>query len=205
MSPNACRLAPPAADWQAHRHCRRRLAGHGQPCAEARRTVAAQGPGAGRAGAPLRARDAWRDDPHRHQEARFRTSERGRLTGWCPGRASGGKPLGPGISSTSRSTTMRHRFREILAHREKGSAPVPFMEDVVAAYYAPRQTPLRVKGILIAALGLSCCRPTPCPTCMLAARFTDDVAVLRRRSQRSARTEACARRLRNKPWPGTTC
>ena len=64
------RAAPPAPDRQADRQGRRRLAGHRQPRAQARRPEPAQGPRAGRAGAPLRTRAARRADPHRHQEAR---------------------------------------------------------------------------------------------------------------------------------------
>src|SRR5258705_6902079 len=63
------RLAPPAADRQAHRHGSRRLARHRQPGSQARRAVAAQGHRAGRTDPTLRARASRRDDPHRHQEA----------------------------------------------------------------------------------------------------------------------------------------
>ena len=48
----------------------RRLAGHRQPHPAGAWASTAEGPGAGRAGPPLRARASRRADPHRHQEAR---------------------------------------------------------------------------------------------------------------------------------------
>ena len=55
---------------KADRRRDRRLAGHREPRPQAPGPQQAERPGAGRAGAPLRARTAWRTDPHRHQEAR---------------------------------------------------------------------------------------------------------------------------------------
>ena len=62
----------------------------------------------------------------------------------------------------------------------KAARHVPFMEDVVAAYYCAldKQTPLRVKGILFAALGYFVLPADAIPDVLLAVGFTDDVAVL---------------------------
>ena len=128
------RPAPPAADRQADRQGGRRLAGHRQPGAQARRPVAAEGPRAGRAGPPLRARAARRDDPHRHQEARplragrpphHRRSHR-------PAQAAAASA---GSSSMSASTTPRASpSRRSCPTRSKESA-VAFLKAAVA-YYA---------------------------------------------------------------------
>ncbi len=68
-------------------------------------TEPAKRPGAGRAGAPLRAREARRDDPHGHQEARpFRPSRPPRHRR-SPEQAKAAAPAGS--SSTSASTTHR--------------------------------------------------------------------------------------------------
>ena len=62
----------------------------------------------------------------------------------------------------------------------KAARHVPFMEDVVAAYYCAldKQTPLRVKGILFAALGYFVLPADAIPDVLVAVGFTDDVAVL---------------------------
>lgn len=54
------------------------------------------------------------------------------------------------------------------------------MEDVVAAYYCAldNQTPLRAKGILLAALGYFVLPADTIPDIILGMGFTDDVAVL---------------------------
>lgn len=63
---------------------------------------------------------------------------------------------------------------------KKAARHVPFMEDVVAAYYCAldRETPLRVKGILLAALGYFVLPADTIPDIILGIGFTDDVAVL---------------------------
>lgn len=63
---------------------------------------------------------------------------------------------------------------------KKAARHVPFMEEVVAAYYCAldRETPLRVKGILLAALGYFVLPADAIPDIILGIGFTDDVAVL---------------------------
>lgn len=62
----------------------------------------------------------------------------------------------------------------------KAARHVPFMEDVVAAYYCAfdRNTPLRAKGILIAALGYFVLPFDAIPDVVLGLGFTDDIALL---------------------------
>lgn len=62
----------------------------------------------------------------------------------------------------------------------KAARHVPFMEDVVAAYYCAldKETPLRAKGILLAALGYFVLPTDSIPDFILGLGFTDDVAVL---------------------------
>ncbi|GAA4124065.1 YkvA family protein [Aminobacter aganoensis] len=57
---------------------------------------------------------------------------------------------------------------------------VPFMEEVVAAYYCAmdNNTPLRAKGILLAALGYFILPADTIPDVILGLGFTDDIAVL---------------------------
>ena len=49
---------------------------------------------------------------------------------------------------------------------KKAARHVPFMEEVVAAYYCAldRKTPLRAKGSCLPRSAISSCRPTPSPT-----------------------------------------
>jgi uncharacterized membrane protein YkvA (DUF1232 family) len=63
---------------------------------------------------------------------------------------------------------------------KKAARHVPFMEDVVAGYYCAldRETPLRAKGILLAALGYFVLPVDSIPDVILGLGFTDDVAVL---------------------------
>jgi uncharacterized membrane protein YkvA (DUF1232 family) len=62
----------------------------------------------------------------------------------------------------------------------KAARHVPFMEDVVAGYYCAldKETPLKAKGILIAALGYFVLPADSIPDLILGFGFTDDVAVL---------------------------
>jgi uncharacterized membrane protein YkvA (DUF1232 family) len=62
----------------------------------------------------------------------------------------------------------------------KAARHVPFMEDVVAAYYCAmdRNTPLRAKGILLAALGYFILPADAIPDIVFGLGFTDDIAVL---------------------------
>lgn len=62
----------------------------------------------------------------------------------------------------------------------KASRHVPFMDEVVAAYYCAldSKTPLRAKGILIAALAYFVMPADAIPDVILGLGFTDDIAVL---------------------------
>ena len=62
----------------------------------------------------------------------------------------------------------------------KAARQIPFMEEVVAAYYCAldKKTPLRAKGILIAALGYFVLPVDAIPDFILGLGFTDDIAVL---------------------------
>ena len=57
---------------------------------------------------------------------------------------------------------------------------IPFMEEVVAAYYCAmdKNTPLRAKGILLAALGYFVLPADTIPDVIFGLGFTDDIAVL---------------------------
>lgn len=63
---------------------------------------------------------------------------------------------------------------------KKAARHIPFMEDVVAAYYCAmdRNTPMRAKGILLAALGYFILPTDSIPDFILGLGFTDDIAVL---------------------------
>jgi len=63
---------------------------------------------------------------------------------------------------------------------KKAARQIPFMEDVVAAYYCAldKKTPLRAKGILLAALGYFVLPVDAIPDIVLGLGFTDDIAVL---------------------------
>ncbi len=63
---------------------------------------------------------------------------------------------------------------------KKAARHIPFMEDVVAAYYCAldSNTPLKAKGILLAALGYFVLPTDAIPDFIFGLGFTDDVAVL---------------------------
>ncbi len=63
---------------------------------------------------------------------------------------------------------------------KKAARHVPFMQDVVAAYYCAldSKTPLKAKGILLAALGYFVLPVDAIPDVLAGIGFTDDVAVL---------------------------
>ena len=62
----------------------------------------------------------------------------------------------------------------------RAAARIPFMEEVVAAYYCALddRTPLRAKGILFGALAYFVLPTDTIPDFILGLGFTDDVAVL---------------------------
>ena len=63
---------------------------------------------------------------------------------------------------------------------KRAARQVPFMEDVVAAYYCAmdHRTPLRAKGILLAALGYFVLPADAIPDVLFGLGFADDIAVL---------------------------
>lgn len=63
---------------------------------------------------------------------------------------------------------------------KKAARQVPFMDEVVAAYYCAldKNTPLRAKGILLAALGYFILPADAIPDFVFGLGFTDDIAVL---------------------------
>jgi uncharacterized membrane protein YkvA (DUF1232 family) len=84
-------------------------------------------------------------------------------------------------SSKSASFASEESLRENFWRTAKKAARhVPFMEDVVAAYYCAldKETPLRAKGILLAALGYFILPADAIPDMIVGLGFTDDVAVL---------------------------
>jgi uncharacterized membrane protein YkvA (DUF1232 family) len=63
---------------------------------------------------------------------------------------------------------------------KRAARQVPFMDEVVAAYYCTldSRTPLRAKGTLLAALAYFVLPADAIPDFILGLGFTDDVAVL---------------------------
>ncbi len=63
---------------------------------------------------------------------------------------------------------------------KRAARQIPFMEDVVAAYYCAmdKNTPLRAKGIIFGALGYFVLPTDMLPDFIFAIGFTDDIAVL---------------------------
>ncbi|MEM6711980.1 MAG: YkvA family protein [Pseudomonadota bacterium] len=70
--------------------------------------------------------------------------------------------------------------RDFWVTVRKAAGSVPFMEDVVAAYYCAldRQTPTRVRGTLLGALAYFVLPLDGIPDFILGLGFTDDVAVI---------------------------
>jgi len=79
--------------------------------------------------------------------------------------------------NSRREETVRRRFWRTA---KKAARNVPFMEEVVAGYYCAldRDTPTRVRGILLAALFYFILPLDTIPDFLAAFGFTDDVAVL---------------------------
>lgn len=63
---------------------------------------------------------------------------------------------------------------------KRAARHVPFMPEVVAAYYCAmdKRTPLRAKGIIFAALGYFVLPADVIPDVVFGLGFTDDIAVL---------------------------
>jgi uncharacterized membrane protein YkvA (DUF1232 family) len=81
------------------------------------------------------------------------------------------------LSGFDNETMVKQRFFPKLA---RVFASVPFAEDLVAAYYCAfdRATPLRARGILLAALAYFILPFDVVPDFILGLGFTDDAAVL---------------------------
>lgn len=76
-----------------------------------------------------------------------------------------------------KESEMRARFWRTA---KKAARQVPFMDEVVAAYYCALDgnTPLRAKATLLAALGYFVLPADTIPDVLMGLGFTDDVAVL---------------------------
>lgn len=83
----------------------------------------------------------------------------------------------------TRKTTARQEDdvrRNFWRTAKRAARHVPFMDDLVAAYYCAldKDTPMRTKGILLAALGYFVLPADVIPDVLLGVGFTDDIAVL---------------------------
>ncbi|MEQ1951646.1 YkvA family protein [Mesorhizobium sp. CN2-181] len=84
-------------------------------------------------------------------------------------------------STKSQATAPEQDVREkFWRTARKAAAQVPFMDEVVAGYYCAmdKGTPLRAKGILLAALAYFVLPADTIPDVFFGIGFTDDIAVL---------------------------
>ncbi|PYB74061.1 YkvA family protein [Rhizobium wuzhouense] len=90
-----------------------------------------------------------------------------------------GEILLPGDEETQQKQEEKVRRRFWPTFR-KAARQIPFSRDVAAAYYCAidRETPLRVRGILLAALGYFVLPIDAVPDVLAVIGFTDDIAVL---------------------------
>ncbi len=90
-----------------------------------------------------------------------------------------GEILAPvsGSESKRKEETVRRKFWRTL---RRSAGQVPFAEDVVAAFYCAldRDTPPRVRGILLAALAYFVMPLDVVPDFLAGFGFTDDMTVL---------------------------
>lgn len=86
------------------------------------------------------------------------------------------KPAGA-REDARREADVRARF---WSTARRAARQVPFMQDVVAGYYAAldRRTPLKARGVLLAALAYFVMPVDMIPDFVAGLGFTDDVAVL---------------------------
>ncbi len=87
----------------------------------------------------------------------------------------------PGFGHFRGDAADESEVREKFWRKAKDAARyVPFMEEVVAAYYCAldKETPLRAKGVQLAALAYFILPVDTIPDVLLGFGFTDDVAVL---------------------------
>jgi uncharacterized membrane protein YkvA (DUF1232 family) len=90
-----------------------------------------------------------------------------------------GEILEPGTAEEQSRQESRVRDR-FWATVKKAARSIPFMEDVVASYFCAldANTPMRVKGVLLAALAYFVLPFDLVPDFLVGIGFTDDVAVL---------------------------
>jgi len=83
----------------------------------------------------------------------------------------------PDTAATGSEGEVREKFWRTA---KKAARQVPFMDEVVAGYYCAldKNTPLRAKAILLAALGYFVLPVDTIPDIVLGLGFTDDIAVL---------------------------
>ncbi len=86
-----------------------------------------------------------------------------------------GEILGP--DDVARESRVRRGFWQTL---RKAARQIPFAEDVVAGYYCAidRSTPVRVRAVLLGALGYFVLPIDAIPDLLAGIGFTDDVTVL---------------------------
>jgi uncharacterized membrane protein YkvA (DUF1232 family) len=78
-------------------------------------------------------------------------------------------------------TGLRFRFwRKLVRHSARFGARLPFAADLLAAYYCAfdRDTPLKVKATLVAAIAYFVLPADAIPDVLPVIGFTDDAAVL---------------------------
>lgn len=82
-----------------------------------------------------------------------------------------------GAGKGGREENLRTNFWQTV---KRAARHVPFMDEVVAAYYCAldRRTPLRARGTLFAALAYFVLPTDTIPDFILGLGFTDDIAVL---------------------------
>ncbi|MBS3647759.1 DUF1232 domain-containing protein [Pseudaminobacter sp. 19-2017] len=80
-------------------------------------------------------------------------------------------------SDESQEQRVREKFWKTA---RRAAAQIPFMDEVVAGYYCAldKETPLKTKGILLAALAYFVLPTDAIPDVFLGIGFTDDLAVL---------------------------
>lgn len=90
-----------------------------------------------------------------------------------------GEILLPGDEARQESQE-RTVLKKFWPTMKKAIRQIPFSRDVVAAFYCAtdRNTPLRVRGILLAALGYFVMPFDAIPDVLAVVGFTDDIAVL---------------------------
>jgi uncharacterized membrane protein YkvA (DUF1232 family) len=90
-----------------------------------------------------------------------------------------GEILLPGDEAKQESQE-RTVLKKFWPTMKKAIRQIPFSRDVVAAFYCAtdRSTPLRVRGILLAALGYFVMPFDLIPDMLAVVGFTDDIAVL---------------------------